>query len=103
MKLSLVDPHSVMFVQIDKPRIKGAVIRRGQGDTVPDMVNTIRRAYWKNMGSINQSKLDAGDSTTVAASEQDTLSESGFSTPPTHFCHNALTLLTERFHLLRLH
>ena len=102
VKLSSVDAHVVMIVQVDKTSVKGTVIGRRESDTVPDLVNTSRCAHGKNVGSVYETKLDTGDSATVAVSEEDSLSESGFSAPATHLSHDALTFWSERFNLLRL-
>jgi hypothetical protein len=102
VKLSFVHTHVVMIIKINKTSVKGAVIGGRKSDSVPDLVDTPRGAHWKNVSSVHETKLDAGDSATVSVSEEDSLSESGFSAPATHLSHDALTFWSERFNLLRL-
>jgi len=67
--LTVVQPHTKVFVQVDQAGIKRTVISRRESDAVMHAVSTSGRAQRKNMRRIDKTKLHPRNSASVSIGE----------------------------------
>ena len=77
MKLSFVKVHGVMFVKINQPCVEGAVVRRGKGNAISDVIRASIRPNWQDVCRVYQTELHAGHGATVAICKQNLLTKTG--------------------------
>jgi hypothetical protein len=70
MEICIVQPHTALFIQVDQPRIKGAVIGGGQCNSVPYMVRASRSSHRENVGRVHQFQLNPGNGALIPVGKQ---------------------------------
>jgi hypothetical protein len=90
----------VILVKVDESRVECAMIRRGERNSVSNVIRTPGSSNWENVRRVHQAKLDACHGTTIPIGKENLLAETSKAAKAAHFLDDALSGGGQSFDLL---
>jgi hypothetical protein len=90
VKLAIIQAHSKLLIKANEARVKGAMVRGGEGNSVSHMIRASVRSHRQNVSCVNQPQLHSRNGAAVSIGEQNLTAETCQSRQAAHFRDHAL-------------